>query len=1814
MRKFLDKPKKRKSKLRKFISTACVGLLMGNTLLQAGASSLGVWADNKQGQTQETAITRVKNQIKVSAIEKSGSDTAVNFSPAELKTYGFFASNFLTPFQTKISTDNKTNKEILERAFSKGLGMQGDVEKIVNGVSKVMSKTEDLYLASSDDGGKTWKKLKDKATYWDMIYASSGDTTELFRYYDNDALHIYNRWGIDAKKVGYTKAEDNGNGLINNDGGIKGNVAENEDKNQNSEYISKLRLGFVTKDASKKPKRSQVLYETSLTRKTPATVAQSTFLANIFATPNQSYSRGYLYFEDDSVRKAVEGKNADAEIAKAIWDSLPKKEPGKFLFESSIYGSHLKVDGFGTIYSEQANGKDGAKNNYVIMPAAQNPMFYAQKNESAKSDSSDKDKSDKDSDKKDSDSSDKKDESNDKKASGPDKEDSDSEESDDKKSDDKKSDKSDKDDKSSKKSKKSGDKNSSKKGTKDSSMQEWLDGLYNDESTGVGKSNVLTNLQAMALQQAGIVNYGKDGATSYLTGEATLNPYGQADKGGWDEAGGEDAGAKLQDWLLTTFVIQKVDVHKGSFRPKMSVSDIKTDITKFLGTDYDYNSLAKGSNYLSTEGYFKHRLSWPTGAQSAGNWIAGFHQALGAKAGSADVHHITMGETDSASAKTIDSIVSFDKYGFEGASEPGDVIKNTHLLTNGDELSLGESKEALSGNVWVSDSTSEDSPLMNGKISKLGANVLISYLLSRADPKNENVDFVINLEGTPEVTNEDADAASDDDLSDSDQDAILKNMAYWMLNPTKGREYKQRWSKTFINNILLVSLEDMVGANTASSYGGTTRYLEMTGFGTIPRTSEVKLTAYLYNNFSQWGIFILILAFILMVVFVFTGMIKIVPAFLSLAAFGIIIYTPPKMIDSAVNISNAISSSFYKDKFYFWALYQHQNYEDSLNQLQDAAESGDSDGYNQLLLTLQGGTGEQDDVYEWQQTLGATVKVRWMAPKKDGYVTQAQRGLQKQAPKEEEKEKADKEQEDTRDDLKQGTSDYDKSFSNGLTKSLLNQGISNEDYTGLDVNYLYRGYTDISDYSRFYYGNIMGDNLTGNGTVDHQIGSYSESLAKMFPIDATASKVEGSSTNVSMAEQRKSMLDYLSTTSNGDGNEDLDLAQRASKGFINNRQSDGEGNTSIDTKYFKRIYAPISSNTVSTQSTQSIGTLKVGDTVGLSKNYFIPSIRDFNNHKDSMNTIMGKLNEGYGDTTIDSGDSVSLSTFALYTESPFYYFSWNLYDNGMKTAKGNSGEFKKMMLENNDSFFYNYKIKQGTSGYGAMKDFMDMGSLFRVIIPYLREANKPLLSWSDKYGTKPFEGYGADQESLDAIQDKNSEAYYKTWFNLSEDNLYRTYSAWVDALYDTEMAKPQTIKYGGKTEEVKEPLNPASYHIRPMVFSESEMDYYGIKDYELTKVEQTIMKTQKDIRNDWLQLMNYYNLDDSVLNTAAAMIATFDFNKNFSQTAFNQEQIVLEPQGFELKTFGWDAYLRMILQGATGESISYNKDLKSDIYEIVAEKDGTVTVIMMWVQSFIVVYVMPAVLLIVMILLPIAMLLSVLSSYVKLDRGAVKSFGRDCFLPFVIVLLSQIGVSFVVSRLMGDAGTTLVTGDLNGTSSFNSPRSTLGILLFVTAIAVALDAIALRNLIRGVINNGKVVVVPIKATIEAIGGVVASKVTGGFSRLAGGTGRSTGSSSSSSRGGYGVGGGASNGSNRNPAQGMSPEELSRNNMNDSGFRRWRNRRKMAQADASTEERANRRLSILGFRKKRKPKKPSTFNDLLDKEAKDRANGRLNKDE
>ena len=279
-------------------------------------------------------------------------------------------------------------------------------------------------------------------------------------------------------------------------------------------------------------------------------------------------------------------------------------------------------------------------------------------------------------------------------------------------------------------------------------------------------------------------------------------------------------------------------------------------------------------------------------------------------------------------------------------------------------------------------------------------------------------------------------------------------------------------------------------------------------------------------------------------------------------------------------------------------------------------------------------------------------------------------------------------------------------------------------------------------------------------------------------------------------------------------------------------------------------------------------------------------------------------------------------------------------------------------------------------------------------------------------------------------------------------------------------------------------MNPAAYTIRPMVFSESEMLYYGLKESDLTQVEKKIQEVSREVRNDWLNVMNYYTLDDVVLNTSSAMLATFDFNRIFSQSGFNQKQVVFEPQGFELKAFGWDAFLRMILQNATGESLVYNQTLKSDIYEIVAEKDGFVTLFMMWFNSFVVVYLVPTLLILILCCLPIAMLLSVFASFIRQDKSLIKSFTTECMLPFLTVLVVNIMLAFTVSILMGDGGNQLVTGSLGESQSFNSPRSTMGVLIFVTLVACALYWVAVMNLFKGLYKNARIVSIPVKAGVQ----------------------------------------------------------------------------------------------------------------------------------
>lgn len=1749
--------------LRKGVVLGSLGILLTGVFVQSGASILGVSyrsasAKNLDGH-KTNALERAKNQLEIASGKAKGSLTKGkdSMSPSELKTVGFFLSNYYTPFTTRLDNGSKVKgdfKSDTQKILHDIVGMSDDASKEL--ASKVVAESNGsqtaLKLAKSDDGGKTWKSLGSKASFYEVLFGSVG----LFHH---DSLVAD---GGDANYVTLKKRYS-----------WKGNGSE------------VLGLYADTKGIDKKNlKRQNISYEWNPDiEHGGATVSQLVFYSNFSTTSDKSWGNYFMTFDssDSKVKKALTSSSPIDGLIK-LYNSSGKlaSSDGRItkLYDQSIYSASMYIDSFGTITAD--TGKTSHAR-FVIIPASENPMMYASKGTSGSSDTESKSK---DSDSKDTSDSD-----------------------------------------SSKESKTSDSDKSSKKNSSDA-FNEQMSNYFNDDANGVGKRLALNNLNMIALLQSQMT----DGKGVSISGSSpdsvsvssglskVMRPiYGLTSKDGFDETSSlgilnmntVDSGAILNDSLYSQWLLRRIPLSSDDKSKLKSVDNFSKVIS---GSD----DLRITSNDFLEGSVINSHSKFPVFVNKGGNQTGGFVSNVVSSTGSiiskafdaettvqgadefAKFYQSDAGSNDSYAFKSslewsgasIDTLVAFDKYNFASPNlgDTSDVLKKAHMLASD---STGEStiswkdfkNSRIKGGVWYGEGSKGDlgSSLDVDTDKVYGVNVYVSTYLSRSLPQSDDVDYVINLENTPITT----DSHSDEDSNGEDMDAVLKNMAYYMLNPTKGREYKQRWSKTFINQVVLNSVQDMVGANTASSYAGTTRYLELTGLTTLPKLDEIKFTSMVVNRFETYGAFILVIVGFLLLAFVFIGQMRVVPALLGLLAMGIMLYTPPKLINMMINTTNNVSNVFFNDKFTFWVLATHQNYEDSVSQLQESAQSGNYDNYTALLLQLQSGLGSDEtdgetDVYEWQQTLGATVKVRWMAPKKDGYIQQVKRAIDSKVSDsssdsssdgsksddkgsksndgtksvsgglpymskwgilatghaEEDKSK-DKDSSDSSSDSKsdsesEGESDdkrndnltskdgaYNSTYS-PLTSALLANGLSNEDYTSLDTNYLYRGYTDIADYSRMYYGNIMGDNISGNGGIVFNIGSYTDSISQMFPaLSSVTGSVRPSSDSVKPSVQRDSMLSYLTDASSDDKSRQT-LLERSKLGFMNDRKGTTKDGA-IKQSTLKRIFAPISSSTVSKQSAQNIKNVKVGDEVGLSQDYFILSMRNFVNHSETLQEQMAKANKDTSGVSIPQEDATSLSTFALYTESPFYYLSWGLYDNGLSTEAGSSGEFKKMLFENKDSFFYNYQREKGKAGYGAMKDFMDFGSLFTVVIPYLREANKSLLQWDDTFGTKPFEGYGVTKEDLDAIPDKNSESYYKTWFNYSADNSYRTYSAWVDALYDLDMAKPEKIKYSGKEQTVDEPLNPASYKIRPMVFSESEAQYYGIREADLTKVEKAILKTSRDIRNNWLDLVNYYTLDDVVLNTSASMTATFAFNKNFSQNGINQESIRLEPQGYELKAFGLDAYMRMILQNATGESIGYNQKLKSDIYEIVGEKDGTMTVIALWMVCFVLVYAVPTAQIIILCSLMISMIMSVLASFVRGDKNFARTFFRECLAPFLIVLGSNVLTAFIVSNLMGNGGFNLVTGDLTNSQSFSSPRVTIIFLLFYSLFSVALHFLALSMLFKGVWSNGKLLSVPVRGAVSSVGGLFTG-VAGKLQSMSVGEGSGVATGGKASRSNVGV--------------------------------------------------------------------------------------------
>ena len=408
-----------------------------------------------------------------------------------------------------------------------------------------------------------------------------------------------------------------------------------------------------------------------------------------------------------------------------------------------------------------------------------------------------------------------------------------------------------------------------------------------------------------------------------------------------------------------------------------------------------------------------------------------------------------------------------------------------------------------------------------------------------------------------------------------------------------------------------------------------------------------------------------------------------------------------------------------------------------------------------------------------------------------------------------------------------------------------------------------------------------------------------------------------------------------------------------------------------------------------------------------------------------------------GDTSNDF-----YQAYVLMTESPFYYF-YNVFK--MRYGSELLGtDFRNSLLEEE---VFKVKNTGDPSVDGKLRDFLDLEGLFTYVIPYLQQGNEYVYQWTSKYGM--------DVESFDfsSVTDRSN-------LRLSEDfeyqekkketlkNVWKLYAPWVDQIYDLGVTT-QSIPFLNSKVLIEDTLNPAAYQLvgRPMIFSEADMAAKRYNFSQLTDIERRIQATLRSTYKDLMYLVNYRDFSDDVLITAAAMIATFNFNREFSEYRLLGESTILYPQNFELKNFNYDAFMRLLLLNSTGEPIMADKDL----YVRVLENTSFFTGILLLLCDILAVYAIPAFKILALFLMLLLSFVIVLSCIIQPPNKIVSVVLKNLGLPALLFLIASISFAFVIALFMGEGVTAYVGGRLPSLG-MTDPTVTMGLMVVVDLV------------------------------------------------------------------------------------------------------------------------------------------------------------------
>ena len=935
-------------------------------------------------------------------------------------------------------------------------------------------------------------------------------------------------------------------------------------------------------------------------------------------------------------------------------------------------------------------------------------------------------------------------------------------------------------------------------------------------------------------------------------------------------------------------------------------------------------------------------------------------------------------------------------------------------------------------------------------------------------------------------------------------DNQLRWYMYYLMHPTKTK-YKRELDKN--SNIAYVSEAhaNMIGANNQAGTTSASKFTGFVAYSAIPTTDDIKWTSGLKDMYFSQIHWVFAIILVVCLIYWIAGSLTLGQAIGSLIVLCFLFGTVTHVQDWAADKANGIVNNTYSSKFSYLGLVQEEAYADKI----DEAAKGDS--YNNYLQAqneeLQALEIDGENNPHTRGISNVTVKIQ--APKK---LQSLVVGGGKQ----------DQELLDIA-----GNSQFGAVGLSAYTKSVSGQGFTENP----NDTYLYRSYVDLSNFAKYTYLGVRPGSELVSGVEGHaDTSKWTPSLRDAW-------------NNRSQAWDQAVELGYNIPNKSGGVNSTKvvpALSSRIVTDAYASKESMGslslDQNVGIDTRRFNfgivnytKQHDFLSAVQKQTEANQTKKTnIKGRDKTVNAENAAPDKDKDNKDKKDDQKkqeeqqqqqsssgggsskpnpdaaTLEGFQPDGGGKYT--NLDYATLGAFAMYSESPFYYYYYNLADQGLNIDGGRGG-YKDLLLGENSggNYFYN------TKGNGEMRDFNDSRELFTYVIPYLRQSNKSVNAFKELYGLHYHEGIPTTEGHWndEGIRD-DAVAQQKYWENLQTARLYGLYTPWVDLMETGRYAKETTIDVLGQKHTVKDPLDPASYPAeRPMVFSRSEQLDNGLTDDQLTEVEKKIQEVQRNTAEKMLSLMNYYSFRDSTVDTAAALLTTFEFNKTFSERHWMDESLNLYPQSMDAKNISWDGYLRLILQ--TSEDGGGYDIGAEDFYDQIIRDQGVIfgwaLVAVSALSGIGVPYLQWLVFFLLAVLSICRLVIILLRALPPLE--VLKESGKHIGGPAIMMGLVFLIKNWLMSLMMS-SGSTLVTGPLgNDGALVGMPVwGKIVLLLVIDLLSVGIlvrlgfrivgnifgDIVTLKENFKGVLHDMKVNLSNARAT---------GSFTGAISHIAG---------------------------------------------------------------------------------------------------------------